>query len=114
MAYLHIQPGLTQSQGGQQAPIVFMDQDASEWFWVADTAEDYLTKGAKLGFVWTWQLGEGPHPRRMIDRLLKASTDPRTSRSELLSMLVNRGATEAQADGLSRWLGDDVVFLLPK
>lgn len=78
------------------------------------TSEEYLTQGARRGFVWYWPKLEYWEANDFVAKLFKGSI-PRTSpEAAIRSALVARGLDAAEADSMWRWLGRDAVLLIPK
>jgi hypothetical protein len=78
------------------------------------TVSHYLTRGAKLGFVWYWPRTDYWEARDFTQRLLDASLPRATPEIEVVAALVAKGLSEAEAAGMVAWLGEDAVILLPK
>lgn len=74
---------------------------------------DYLTHGARRGFVWYWQLPGSWEAEDLLSRLRALSLPVETPVPEVLAALERRGATAAQARALYDWLGVDVLLLVP-
>lgn len=74
--------------------------------------EDYLTLGARRAFAWYWQQDdwEGKEFREALE---EASLPRDTPPEQLIAALVARGASPPEASALHRWIGPDVVLLLP-
>ncbi len=78
------------------------------------TVTEYLTRGAKLGFVWYWPRTTYWEARNFTKRLFDASIPRGTAKPKVVAALVAKGLSEAEAKGMVAWLGEDAVILLPK
>jgi hypothetical protein len=78
------------------------------------TVTEYLTRGAKLGFVWYWPRTTYWEARNFTKRLFDASMPRDTAEPKVVAALVAKGLSEAEAKGMVAWLGEDAVILLPK
>ncbi len=78
------------------------------------TVNEYLTNGAKLGFVWYWPRREYWEAREFTKRLFDASLPRSTSAPEVVAGLVDKGLSEREAEAMVAWLGEDAVILLEK
>ncbi len=74
--------------------------------------EEYLTLGAKRAFVWYWQQDDW-EGKEFREELEEASLPRDTPPEQLMAALVASGISEREASALHRWLGSDVVLLLP-
>ncbi len=100
-------------QHPRDATLVFFDNDAADYI-PYGTVDNYLTMGAKRAFVYTWQFGDGGDALLLLNRLLEQSYSVDTPAAQCADLLIQRGATEAEAKSLLRWLGERVVLLLAK
>ncbi len=72
------------------------------------TWESYVTTGARRGFTWYWQSGDNEFTKRLF-----ASSPPVTTpAADVIKGLVDRGASDAEAKALQKWLGPEAVILL--
>jgi hypothetical protein len=78
------------------------------------TFNNYLTTGARRGFVWYWQNSGYWEAEDLLGRLRALSLPAETPVPEVLAALEQRGATPEQARALHVWLGVDVNLLLPR
>ena len=78
------------------------------------TVSEYLTQGARLGFVWYWPRTTYWEARAFTKRLFDASLPRSTPAPEVVAALVAKGLSAAEAAGMVAWLGEDAVILLPK
>lgn len=95
------------------AILVFDDANDVERFPMG-TVTEYLTRGAKLGFVWYWPRTTYWEARSFTKRLFEASLPRKTPKPKVVAALVAKGLSEAEAAGMVEWLGEDAVILLPK
>jgi hypothetical protein len=77
------------------------------------TVNDYLTHGAKAGFVWYWPRSGYGEARAFTKRLFDSALPRDTPAATVIAALVEKGLTETEARGISSWLGDAAVILLP-
>ncbi len=93
--------------------------DRSEFLYVYDNPRwmgsltDYLTLGARRGFVSYWpNIVPGLHntPADSLATLRKHSLDDKTPKDDLLSRLRKRGVDEVRAQDLWDWLGSDLAL----
>lgn len=96
-----------------EASLVFDDANDVERYPVGPVSH-YLTRGAKLGFVWYWPRADSWEARDFTQRLFDASLPRTTPAAEVVAALVAKGLSEAEAAGMVAWLGEDAVILLPK
>jgi hypothetical protein len=96
-----------------EAMLVFDDSNDVERYPMG-TVSEYLTRGAKLGFVWYWPRTSYWEARDFTKRLFDASLPRNTPKPTVVAALVAKGLSEAEANGMVAWLGDDAVILLPK
>ncbi len=78
------------------------------------TSEEYLTQGARRGFVWYWPKLEYWEANDFVAKLFKGSIPRTSTEAAIRSGLVARGLDAAEADSMWRWLGRDAVLLIPK
>jgi hypothetical protein len=95
------------------AILVFDDSNDVERYPMG-TVTEYLTRGAKLGFVWYWPRTSYWEALAFTKRLFDASLPRNTPKPKVVAALVAKGLSEAEAKGMVAWLGDDAVILLPK
>jgi hypothetical protein len=100
-------------QDPTEASLVFDDSNDVERYPVG-TVSQYLTRGAKLGFVWYWPRADYWEARDFTQRLFDASLPRTTPAAEVVAALVDKGLPQAEAAGMVAWLGEDAVILLPK
>lgn len=94
-----------------QAALMFDDANDCDRFSMG-SVNDYLTHGAKAGFVWYWPRSGYWEAKAFTKRLFDSSLPRDTSASVTIDALVEKGLTEAEARGISTWLGDAAVILL--
>ena len=96
-----------------EAMLVFDDANDVQRYPMG-TVTEYLTRGAKLGFVWYWPRRTYWEARDFTSRLFDASLPRTTPAAEVTTALVGKGLSPAEAAGMVAWLGEDAVILLPK
>jgi len=96
-----------------EAMLVFDDANDVQRYPMG-TVNEYLTNGAKLGFVWYWPRREYWEAREFTKRLFDASLPRSTSAPEVVAGLVDKGLSEREAEAMVAWLGEDAVILLEK
>lgn len=94
-----------------QAALMFDDANDCDRFSMG-SVNDYLTHGAKAGFVWYWPRSGYWEARAFTKRLFDHALPRDTSTAATIAALVKEGLTEAEARGISTWLGDAAVILL--
>ena len=106
---LSYDPGET----GLDAILVFDDANDCERYPMG-TVPEYLTEGARRGFVWYWPKKDYWEANGYVARLFDASWSRRTPAAEVVAGLCAAGLSEVEAAAVQRWLGPDAVILLPK
>src|SRR5690606_15299050 len=75
--------------------------------------EDYLTQGARKGFVWYWASPGSRDAADVLEQLHEGSLPAGTEPAVLRARLEAQGAALEEAEALWRWLGDDARLLVP-
>jgi|GEM_PF-2090860 len=104
--FLRIEPGEKKTD----ARLVFTDADDPQTF---ESWEEYLTRGARRGFVWYWQLPDSGVPTALVDKLYAHSLPRDTPAKTVVDKLQKLGLSSLEAEGIVAWLGQDAVILLP-
>lgn len=96
-----------------EAVLVFDDVDDGKRYPMG-TVEEYLTLGARRGFVGYWPKPEHREANDLVARLFERSVPRDTPEANIRAGLVARGLTASEAAAVWRWLGRDAVLLLPR
>ena len=96
-----------------QAQLGFYDANDDRLIRIG-SLEDYLTLGARRAFAGYWQNDDNSEWPDLVARLHASSVASGTAPEALTTALISRGASDAEAQALVAWLGDDVRILLPR
>jgi BRCT domain type II-containing protein len=96
-----------------EAMLIFDDANDVERHPMGGVCE-YLTIGAKRGFVWYWPKSEYWEAREFTQRLFDRSLAKTTPEKQIIAGLIEQGLSDVEAKAMHRWLGRDAVILLPK
>ena len=93
------------------ASLSFEDANDCERYYLGGI-ETYLTDGAKAGYVWYWPRSTYWEAVNFTKRLFERAVPADTSKEALIAGMVEKGLSEAQAESMHRWLGDETRIVL--
>lgn len=95
-----------------QAQVGFYDANDDRLIRIG-SLEDYLTLGARRAFAGYWQNDDNSEWPDLLAKLLTNSLPSGATPEALIAALSSRGASDAEAQALVSWLGDDARILVP-